>query len=63
MKELVSFLSVQKEITEEEKQGRTSGGVEWRRARGELGQPKEVWCSLKINVKNIKVFRHKPRYL
>ena len=47
MKELVSFLSVQKEITEEEKQGRASGGVEWRRARGELGQPKEVWCSLR----------------
>ena len=42
MKELVSFLTVQKEIREEEKQGRISGSVEWRRARGELGNSKEV---------------------
>lgn len=42
MKELVSFLRIQKEISEEEKQGRTSGSVEWRRARGELGESKQV---------------------
>ncbi len=42
MKELVSFLTTRKEIAEEEKQGRISGSVEWRRARGELGETKEV---------------------
>ena len=42
MKELVSFLTTRKEIAEEEKQGRISGSVEWRRARGELGKTKEV---------------------
>ena len=42
IKELVSFLSTKKEISDDEKQGRTSGSVEWRRARGELGQNKEV---------------------
>ena len=31
-----------REVSDEENQGRTSGSVEWRRARGELGQSKEV---------------------
>jgi hypothetical protein len=46
MKELVSFLTTRKEIAEEEKQGRISGSVEWRRARGELGKTKEVGASV-----------------
>lgn len=64
MKELVSFLSVQKEITEEEKQGRTSGGVEWRRARGELGQPKEVQPGyvFKPTGKDVQAGRMRVRY-
>ena len=48
----MSFLSKQKEISDEEKQGRTSGSVEWRRARGELGQTKEV----RITHKNVQIF-------
>lgn len=38
IKELVSFLTVRRDVRDEEKQGRTSGSVEWRRRRGELGE-------------------------
>lgn len=38
LKELISFLTVCLDVKDEEKQGRTSGSVEWRRRRGELGE-------------------------
>lgn len=42
IKELVSFLTPQKDVRAEERQGRISGDVEWRRARGELGNSQKV---------------------
>ncbi|XP_028393301.1 peptide-N(4)-(N-acetyl-beta-glucosaminyl)asparagine amidase-like isoform X2 [Dendronephthya gigantea] len=65
MKELVSFLSVKKEISDEERQGRTSGSVEWRRARGELGESSKEAITgfvFKPNEKDVQAGSMRVRY-
>lgn len=66
IKELVSFLTVRRDVRDEEKQGRTSGSVEWRRRRGELGETasEEVNPSyvFKPNEDDLKAGRFRVRY-
>ncbi|XP_046859160.1 peptide-N(4)-(N-acetyl-beta-glucosaminyl)asparagine amidase-like [Xenia sp. Carnegie-2017] len=66
IKELVSFLTPQKDVRAEERQGRISGDVEWRRARGELGNSQKVTgtCGFvfKPNEEDIQKGRMRVRY-
>ena len=50
--ELVSFLTVREEIEEDEKKGRSTGSVEWRRRRGELGTTSAVEVIAEGTVRN-----------